>query len=134
MISSLLFFADNFQGGPCSYGHSSFLGFPFWYSYLPHSWVLTDPNNPSAGGTCSPTLNSFSDIWLVVMAIIEILLRIAAIAAVAFVIYSGISYVTSQGDPEATGRAKSTLVNSLVGLAIAVMAAAIVAFIAGSFN
>ncbi|HVV25555.1 MAG TPA: hypothetical protein VHC21_00795 [Candidatus Saccharimonadales bacterium] len=119
MIESLLsFFAVDCQ-------HSGFLDFPYWYSYLP------DVKN---GNTCSPQLQNLSDIWLIVMAVIEILLRIAAIMAVIFVIYSGISYVTSQGDPEATGRAKGALVNSLIGLAISVMAAAAVTFIAGSFN
>jgi TRAP-type C4-dicarboxylate transport system permease small subunit len=70
----------------------------------------------------------------VVAAIIEILLRVAAIAAVIFIIYGGFSYTASQGDPEATSRAKGTLVNALIGLAIAVSAAAIVSFIAGNVS
>jgi hypothetical protein len=73
-------------------------------------------------------------VWLIVAAVIEIALRVAAIVAVVFVIYGGFSYVTSQGEPEATGRAKNTLVNALVGLAVSVMAAAIVAFIAKSIR
>lgn len=101
--------------------HYAFLGFPTWYQYLP-------------GGGPQPQIQHLTDIWLIVAAIIEILLRVAAIVAVIFIIYGGFSYTTSQGDPEATGRAKGTLVNALVGLAVAVMAAAIVSFIAKSIS
>jgi len=125
MMMLLQFFAK--AGDTCQLPqHSGFLGFPYWYSYLSGA--------KATNGTCSPQLTNLADIWLVVMAVIEILLRVAAIMAVFFVIYAGISYITSQGDPEATGRAKGALVNALLGLAISVMAAAFVAFIAGSFN
>lgn len=108
-----------------SCGGGNFLIFPKWHKYLPAA-----PNT----SPCSPQIASLSDVWLIVAAIIEILLRVAAIIAVIFVIYAGFSYVTSQGDPESTARAKSTLVNALVGLAIAVTAAAIVSFVAGSIH
>jgi FtsH-binding integral membrane protein len=101
--------------------HTDFFGFPTWYKYLDH------PN-------CIPAIHGLSDIWLIVAAIIEIVLRVAAIAAVVFIIYGGFTYTTSQGDPEGTAKAKSTLVNALIGLAVAVMAAAIVSFIAKSIN
>lgn len=103
-----------------------FLNFPSWYEYLP-GYTGTD-------GLCSPQIHSLSDIWLIVAAVIEILLRVAAIVAVVFVIYGGFSYVTSQGEADATGRAKSTIVNALIGLAVAVMAAVIVSFIAKSIS
>ncbi len=106
-----------------SCGQYTILSFPTWYVYLQR-----DPT------TCNPKITSLTDIWLIVAAIIEILLRIAALAAVVFVIYGGILYTTSQGSPEQTGQAKNTIVNALIGLAIAVIAAATVAFIAGRFN
>ncbi len=105
----------------------SFLGFPTWYKYLPGT---TDPTT----GLCSPQLNRLSDVWLILAAVIEILLRVAAIVAVIFVIYGAIAYVVSQGEPDKTGKAKSTIVNALVGLAISVMAAAIVTFISRSIT
>lgn len=119
MIQSLI----SYFGDPCPGG--DFLFFPKWYKYL----QAAPDSHP-----CSPQLTSLNDVWLIVAAIIEILLRVAAILAVVFVIYGGFSYVTSQGDPEGTGRAKNTLVNALVGLAIAVTAAAIVSFIAKSIS
>lgn len=117
MIQSVI----SYFGAPCPGGY--FLGFPKWHAYL-----------DGIGHPCSPQILNLNDVWLIVAAIIEILLRIAAILAVVFVIYAGFSYVTSQGDPEATGRAKGTLVNALVGLAIAVTAVAIVSFIAKSIH
>lgn len=101
--------------------HTEFFLFPVWWKYLSH------PN-------CQPQIQGLGDVWLIVAAIIEIALRIAAIVAVVFVIYGGFSYTTSQGDPESTAKAKSTLVNALIGLAVAVMAAVIVAFIARSIG
>jgi ABC-type Fe3+ transport system permease subunit len=101
--------------------HTEFFGFPVWWKYLSH------PN-------CQPQIQNLSDIWLIVAAIIEIALRIAAIVAVVFIIYGGCSYTTSQGDPDGTKSARNTLVNALIGLAVAVMAAVIVSFIARSIN
>jgi hypothetical protein len=113
-----------FAATPCPGGE--FLGFPKWYKYLNG---VTDKN-----GLCSPQLSSISDIWLIVAAFIEALLRLAAIAAIVFVIYGGIQYVTSQGDPAKTAQARSTIINALVGLIIAVGAITGVTFVAGRFT
>jgi hypothetical protein len=123
MLHSLLsIFAT--VGDKCDPSGGSFLAFPTWYRYLDG---IVDVN-----GKCSPTINGLNDIWLIVAAIIEILLRVAAIATVAAIIYGAFTYTTSQGEPEATAKAKNTLINALVGLAIAVLAASIISFIAGS--
>lgn len=125
LIHSLVsFFAA--AGDRCNLGGDTIFGFPHWYQYL--NGVLDDH------GTCLPQIQGLSDIWLIVAAIIEVLLRVAALVAVVFVIYGGFSYTTSQGDPEGTARARKTIVNSLIGLAVAVMAAAIVSFIAQSIS
>ena len=110
----------------CSNG-TSFFGFPRWDEYLPG---VTD----STSHLCSPQISGLSDIWLIVAAIIEILLRVAALVAVAFVIYGGFSYITSQGEPDKTTQARMTIINALAGLIIAVLAAVIVGFIAGSIS
>jgi hypothetical protein len=59
-----------------------FLGFPTWYKYL--------DSIQDATGACVPKINGISDVWLILAAIIEILLRIAAIGAVVFVVIGGI--------------------------------------------
>src|SRR4051812_39731007 len=90
-----------------SCAHGSFLNFPTWYEYLGGS---------TTNGVCTPQISSLSDIWLIAAAIIEILLRVAAMLAVAYLIYGAFNYVTSQGEPDKTQKAKSTIVNALAGL------------------
>ncbi|HVI60913.1 MAG TPA: hypothetical protein VM535_02010 [Candidatus Saccharimonadales bacterium] len=132
MIQLVTFFAG--VGDSCNFPGGGFFGIPRWYEYLPGVLAFKDPANPGAGTICTPQLSDLTNTWLIAAAVIEILLRIAALVAVAFVIYGGFNYMTSQGEPDATGRAKGTVVNALIGLAIAVMAAAIVTFIAGRVN
>lgn len=108
---------------PCTGG--GFLGFPTWYRYLDGNVV---------NGVCSPVINNINDIWLIVAAIVEILVRIAALAAVGTLIYAGFMYMTSQGEPEKTAKAKTTVINGLIGLVVAILATAIITFVAGSFN
>ncbi len=119
MIPILNYFAS-------SCGEGSFFGFPTWYHYF-----INNPNTWDSN-TCTPVIKNLGDIWLIVAAIIEILLRLAAIAAVVFVIYGGVMYATSQGSPDQTSKAKSTIINALIGLALSIAASVIIAFIAGS--
>jgi len=70
-----------------------------------------------------------SDLPLILFAILDDLLRIAGIVAVGFVIYGAIQYVVSQGEPEKTTKARMTIMNSLIGLAIALVAVGAVSYI-----
>ena len=54
---------------------------------------------------------------------------IAGIVAIGFVVYGGILYVTSQGSPDQTQKAQSTIQNALIGLVIAMIAVAVVSFL-----
>lgn len=63
--------------------------------------------------------------------ILAITFVIVGALALLMVTISGLRYITSAGDPEKTAGAKSGIVYSLVGLVIAIMAEAIVAFIVG---
>lgn len=111
-------------GQPCPGG--DFLGFPKWHKYLPG---VNDP----VSGLCSPQLAKLNDFWLIGAAILELMIRIAALLAVIIVVYGGIRYITSQGNPDQVQQAKNTIVNALIGLVIAIAATAIVSFIAGRF-
>ncbi|MGI9027277.1 MAG: pilin [Candidatus Saccharimonadales bacterium] len=102
--------------------NTSFFGFPKWDKYL------------EKVETCAPKLNSLGDIWLILLAIIELLLRVAILVAIAFVMIGGFKYITSQANPEKTTRAKNTVIDGLVGLVIAIIATAVVSFIAGRFQ
>lgn len=119
---------SRFAASACSSGN--FLSFPHWYEYLPCQTVSVK-GQPT---TYVPQLNKLTDVWLIVAAIIEILLRVAALAAVILVIYGGYQYMTSQGEPDKTTKARETIMNALIGLAIAVLAAGIVGFVAGRFK
>ena len=101
----------------------NFLGLPTWWAYLPS---ITDPNTHQ----CVPQVTGINDIWLIVAAVIELLLRLAGLIAVFMVIVGGVKYMTSEGSPEDTAKGRSTIIYSLVGLMISVSAALIVTFIA----
>jgi len=61
--------------------------------------------------------------------IVNTLLYILGAVAVFVIILSGISYVTSTGDPGAITKAKSTLTYAVIGLVVALLAYAIVNFV-----
>ncbi|MBR0480305.1 hypothetical protein IJJ46_00545 [Candidatus Saccharibacteria bacterium] len=54
---------------------------------------------------------------------------IAAIVAVAFIIVGAVNYIMSSGDPSKVAKAKNTIMYSVIGLVIVVLASAITAFV-----
>lgn len=131
--TQLLFAADNTceEGG----GADSFFGFPTWYKYLPGRSVEVEGNT-----ICSPHLTGINDLWLIGLAILEILLRIAILVAIVFVLVGGIKFITARGDtggpgkPDKIASAQKTVVDALVGLVIAVVATAVVSYLGGRFS
>jgi hypothetical protein len=93
---------------------------------------MEQPNTNEAS-TCQIKIKGLSDIWKIVAALIEALLRIASLVAIGFVVFGGITYTTSQGAPDKTKAALSTIISALVGLTITIIASATVGFIAGRF-
>jgi hypothetical protein len=116
------------SGKGCSSG-AKFFSFPTWYEYLPVKRI---------GGSCAvqATPNDpgqfFHFLPLIGLAILDILLRIAGIVAIIFVIYGGVQLITSAGSPEGAAKARGTILNALIGLLIAVIAVAFVAFVGNS--
>lgn len=106
-------------------GGGNFLNFPKWYKYL---------NGTVVDGRCVPSMEHLSDIWLVVAAFIEILLRIGGILAIIFIIYGGIQYISSQGEPDKTNHARQTIINAVIGLVISISATIVVTYLAGRFS
>lgn len=106
------------------------LGFPKWYKYL----SCEKSTNSDGTVAYTPSLANINDVWLIAAAILELLLRIAALAAIGFVIWGGVQYIISQGEPDKMSKARGTILNALIGLVIAVTSASIVAFIAGRFS
>lgn len=104
----------------------TFFGLPTWYKYM----VAAGKMKADAGGGCSlaPGVGP-ADFALVGLALLDIALRVAGLIAVAFVIWGGIQFVTSQGEADRAARARGTIVNALIGLGIALIAVGVVSFI-----
>ena len=111
----------------CTVSAHSFFSFPTWYEYLPNNTI-------DQYGTCAPVINNINDVWLIVLGVTNILLHLAAIVAIVFVLYGGVQYILSQGNPDSTKHAQTTVLNALIGLVISVGAATFVGFIAGQFH
>lgn len=92
---------------------------------------LRDPNQ---GCKALLPFNSLDVIKQLLLNGIQIALSLASILAIAFIIVGSIQYITSQGSPEKIKQAKATIVNSLIGLALAITAFLIVSAIANSFG
>jgi len=113
---------------------NDFFGLRTWYHYLPTSdfGVNVNGNNEACALNSHFTFISpggATDIPLILLAVVDDLLRIAGIVAVAFVVYGAIQFIASQGNPEQTARAQSTVINALIGLAIAIISVAFVSFL-----
>jgi len=115
-----------FAAGSCQ--NTYFFGLKPWYYYIPlSSSCQFDATHPFT------LLGAHSDLLLIILAIIDDLLIVAGIAAVVFVMYAGIKYITSQGNPDETSKALSTLIYALIGLAIAVIAIPTVSYIGNKY-
>lgn len=111
-------FAATAEG--CTKTKAGFLAFPTWYKYL----------NPTfKDGECNLDFTFPDDISKVLLASVEILLRISALVAVGFIIYGSFVYIISRGEPEKTKKARGTIVNALIGVVIAMIATGIVNFV-----
>lgn len=77
-----------------------------------------------AGGT-----NNSTDLMTFITNIINVILFVAGAVAVIMIIIGGIRYITSNGDQTHVKAAKDTILYSVVGLIVALLAYAIVNFV-----
>ena len=80
------------------------------------------------GGDCTDTTGS-PTVQSVVRAGISLLSYLVGIAAIILIIVGGFKYITSGGDSNKVGSAKSTILYALIGLVIAVLAQVLVRFV-----
>ena len=64
--------------------------------------------------------------------IINVVIGVIGFVAVAFIIFGGIQYTTSAGDPGKVKKAKDTILYGIIGLVVAMLAYAIVNFVLSS--
>jgi hypothetical protein len=108
----------------------TFFFLPSWWEYLP-----IQPT-PSLDPTKNCVINfSFpGDILFVGLAVLDMLLRIGGFVAVISIIVAGVQYITSSGSTDNASNARKRLTNSLIGLAIIIIASGTVAFIGNTFG
>ena len=78
--------------------------------------------------TCTRPPGS-QDLTSTIRTIINVMLFIIGILSVIMIVWGGISYVISRGDPDKVKNAKNTIVYSIVGLIVAILAFAIVQWV-----
>lgn len=107
-------------GGIGSGPVGDFLGFPAW----------------NRGVNFSPGSKVGPELLKIVLNITEILLRLAGIAAVIVVIYAGAMFIIGSysASPDGIAKARTILINGVIGLIIAIISTAIITFIVGSLN
>lgn len=111
-------------GNPCTLpgsGKNSFFGFPHWWKYL--------EGREDSLGKCLPKVDGLNDAWPIILAIADILIMLAGMIAVILIVVAGISYVTSQGEPDKVAQARQRILSALIGLGIIIIASVTVGFI-----
>lgn len=99
------------------------LTFPAWYKGIQNpDCSIKDPNK--VGG-----LSKF--IWTIVLNVVELLLQAAGYVAVVFIMVGGFKFLTGTGTPDTVAKARTTILNALIGLVISIFSVAIVNAVAG---
>ena len=111
-----------------------FFGLVPWYHYLPSSDFGPQKGlNANTISACDINANfnvlHGNSMALILIAIVDDLLRIAGIVAIGFILYGAIQFTTSQGSPDQTAKARNTIINALIGLAICIVAIALVSYL-----
>lgn len=104
------------QFAACSSG--TFFGFPPWYACLPK-----DPDG-------HPKLTKLDDVWLIAFPLLETGIKAAGYTALGFILWGGIRFIKSQGNPGEITAARDTIRDAIIGLIICVSSVAIVQFVA----
>ena len=94
---------------------------------------LTDVFSGPYRGEGQPS-NLFNGQSAIIPRIINLMLFIVGILSIFMIIYGGIRYITAHGDEKQVKVAKDTIVYSVVGLIIAILAYALVTFIFDRFK
>ena len=104
-------------------------------SFVPSYEVLASPASQiedgvdDAGGT-----GSGKDLGKAIKAVVNMLLFLLGAVAVVMIVIGGVKYTTSNGDASAVTSAKNTILYSVIGLVVAIMAYAIVNFVIDAFK
>lgn len=109
---------------PCINDENGFFDFPTWYKFL--------DSETDQYGACVPKVdlsNGLEPIWLIALALVDILLRVAGLMAVGYIIFGGYVYIRSAGNPEKASAAQDKITNAIIGLVLVFIAVAAVTFL-----
>lgn len=91
---------------------------PTWYKYL------------DLDSDCEVSDFQFpGDIWKIGIAGIEIILRIAGLVAFGMITFAGFKFVLSRGNPTEASKARQTIIDAAIGIAITSIATVLVGFL-----
>jgi hypothetical protein len=85
-------------------------------------------NATSAACTSKTVTNPLSGPGGIITKAARIVAYVAGLAAIIVIIYSGIKYITSNGDSNKIANARSTLTSALIGLLVIALSASLLAF------
>ena len=71
-------------------------------------------------------ITDVSQVWVIVMNIVQILIIAGGYVALYFIIWAGFKYIIAAGDPQKITTAKETITNAVIGLVIVLVSVAIV--------
>lgn len=111
----------------------SFFGLIPWYEYMEKEFDPATCNvecfnlfNQTTPNECGQTR---SDVPAILLAIIDDLLRIAGLVAVAFVFVASFQFIESRGNSEKAAKAQDTIKNAIVGLVVALVGVGFISFL-----
>jgi Type IV secretion system pilin len=99
---------------------ASFLGLPAWYKYVVGPDKCVDVDDPKK-------------LWLIGLAVLEILMRVAVYIALVMVVWGAWKIMSSQGEPEKISAGRKTIQNGLIGLAVTIVATVVINYAGGQF-
>lgn len=108
---------------------------PLAGALLPSQDAYADAKTQVGSGlTTVSGASTGSDLPTIAGKVVNTMLFIVGILAVIMIIFSGIRYITAHGDKGQVESAKNTLIYSIVGLVVAIIAYAIVSWVTGLFS
>ena len=114
----------------CKNKPGTVLLYPAWYSGI--NTCRYDPKLPDLEPQIAITKTA--DIWIIALNLVQWLIITAGYVALYFVIWGGIKYITSRGDPARITSAKGAITNAVIGLVIALVSVIIVRAVQGAIN
>ena len=80
-------------------------------------------------GTPVPVGTARGDLATVILNLVNYVLAIVGVIALAYLVYGGFRYITSAGNEETIGEAKLIIFNAILGIVVIGVAAALVNFV-----